>query len=64
MTTTYIATQDIAVARGVLAFVKGDTVPASVVENLGLTSEVASSRTKAAAAAVKDAAAKVEAPKP
>lgn len=54
--TTYIATEDIYVARGVRAFSKGDTVPASVVDNLGVQDKVASARTNAAKDAVTDAA--------
>ena len=54
--TTYIATEDIYVARGVRAFSAGQAVPASVVENLGIQDKVASDRTKAAKAAAKDAA--------
>jgi hypothetical protein len=58
--TAYIATEDIYVARGVRAFSTGDTVPASVVENLGVQEKVSSSRTNAA----KDAAAKAAPPAP
>lgn len=54
--TTYIATEDIYLTRGVLAYVKGDVVPASAVENLGVQDQVASAATKAAKEAVKDAA--------
>lgn len=50
--TTLIATQDIFVARGVRAFRKGDVVPPSVVENLGIRDKVASRKTKAAQTAV------------
>jgi hypothetical protein len=55
--TTYIATQDIYAAPGVLAFTKGTVVPVSVVENLKAHDKVASDRTKAAAEAVKVATA-------
>ncbi len=54
--TTYIATADIYAARGVLAFRKGDVVPASAIENLGAQDKVASDRTKAAQAVVRDVA--------
>jgi hypothetical protein len=60
--TTYIATEDIFVARGVRAFSQGDVVPASVVENLDIKDKVASDRTKAAASAKDAAVAKVTAP--
>jgi hypothetical protein len=64
MTTTYIAIQDIYVARGVRAFSKGEVVPTSVVENLSLQSKVASQRTDAAKDAVQGAAAKAAVPQP
>ena len=50
--TTYIATENIFAAPGVLAFTKGTVVPVSVVENLKVHDKVASTRTKAAAEAV------------
>lgn len=64
MTTTYIAITDIYVARGVRAFSQGETVPESVVENLGVQDKVASARTNAAKDAVKDADAKAATPQP
>ena len=53
---THIATQDIYAARGVLAFRRGDVVPDSAVENLGAQDKVASERTKAAQAVVREVA--------
>jgi hypothetical protein len=51
-----IATQDIYVAAGICAFRKGAVVPASALENIpGAKDKVASERTKAAQAALKDA---------
>jgi hypothetical protein len=52
--TRHIATADIYAAPGVLAYRKGQVVPASAVENLGAKDKVASERTKAAATAVKE----------
>lgn len=49
--TTKIATEDIQVAPGVYAFRKGDVVPASVVDSLGIKDKVDSESTKAATAA-------------
>lgn len=57
--TTHIATEDIWAAPGVLAFTKGQVVPASAIENLNARDKVASSRTKAAGTAVKEAAQEV-----
>lgn len=51
--TTYIATDDIYAAPGVLAFTKGSVVPVSAVENLKAHELVASDRTKTAAEAIK-----------
>ncbi len=56
--TTYIATDDIYAAPGVLAYTKGSVVPVSAVENLKVHELVASDRTKAAAEAVKTTTAK------
>lgn len=53
--TRHIATADIYAAPGILAFRKGDEVPASAVENLGAQDSVASDRTKAAETARKEA---------
>lgn len=61
--TNYIATEDIFVGPHVRAFRKGDVVPESVIENLGVQDKVASERTKAATAAKADAA-KAPAPTP
>ena len=52
--TVYIATQNIEAAPGVLAFTKGQVVPASAVENLKAYDKVASERTKAAKAAIQE----------
>ena len=50
--TQYIATEHIYAAPGVLAFTKGQVVPADAVENLKATDKVASARTKAAHEAI------------
>ena len=50
--TIYIATKNIYAAPGVLAFAKGNVVPASAVENLKAQDKVASQRTKAGQAAL------------
>lgn len=53
---TYIAIEDIYVARGVLAYAKGNVVPDSAVANLDAKDLVRSEGTKAAKEAVQDAA--------
>lgn len=52
---TRIAIQDIFISPGVRAFRAGDSVPDSVVDNLGIQDKVASPRAKSAQAAVKEA---------
>jgi hypothetical protein len=56
----HIALVDIEAAPGVLAFRKGDEVPASAVENLDARSKVASERTKAAQAVIEEITAPAE----
>lgn len=56
-----IATEDIFVARGVRAFAKGDAVPQSVIDNLGVQDKVSGENTKAAKEAVES---RVIVPKP